>query len=126
MDGYPHNCSVDRFITGADSGGGHMNSAIFNIDNLPLYLTGLGILGTITLLTATGTVLWLYRNSRISSFQWHLRNWRLKQLSAIACLFFLAMAASYWVIEQPLGWIYLLVAFKAGTWWFRRAISRGI
>jgi len=50
----------------------------------------------------------------------------LKQISAVACLFFLAMSASYWVIQEPLGWICLLVAFKSGTWWFRRATSRGI
>ena len=103
-----------------------MSGTIFNIDTLSLYLTGLGILGTAALLIATGTVMWLYRDSRISSFQWHLRNWRLKQLSALACLFFLAMAASYWVIGEPLGWVYFLVACKTGTWWFRRAISRGV
>ena len=103
-----------------------MSGAIFNIDNLSLYLFGLGILGTTALLIATGTVMWLYRDSRMSSFQWYLRNWHLKQLSALACLFFLAMAASYWVIEEPLGWIYLLVACKTGTWWFRRTISRGV
>ena len=119
------NCDADRFIAGKYSGNGHMSGTIFNTFNLLLYLGGLGILGTIALLIATGRVMWLYRNSRISSFQWYLRNWRLKQLSAIACLFFLAMAASYWVIQEPLGWVYLLVAFKAGTWWFRRAISRG-
>ena len=103
-----------------------MSDTIFNTFNFSLYLGGLGILGTIALLAATGTVMWMYRNSRFSSFEWYLRNWRLKQLSAIACLFFLAMAASYWVIQGPLGWIYLLVAFKTGTWWFRRAISRGV
>jgi hypothetical protein len=25
------------------------------------------------------------------------------------------------VIQDAWGWIYLLVAFKTGTWWFRRA-----
>jgi hypothetical protein len=90
------------------------------------YLGVLGLLGTLTLLAANATVLWRCRDSRVNRFQWHLRNWRLKQISAVACLFFLAMSASYWVIQEPWGWVYLLVAFKCGTWWFRRAFSRGI
>ncbi len=101
-----------------------MGTATFNIHLLSPYLAGLGIFGTAVLLLATALVTWYYRDSRIQSYNWHLRNWRLKQLSAIACLFFLAMAASYWVIQEAWGWIYLLVAFKTGTWWFRRAINR--
>ncbi|HKV59423.1 MAG TPA: hypothetical protein VJO32_14115 [Ktedonobacteraceae bacterium] len=102
-----------------------MSGTIFNIHNLSPYLGALGLLGTITLLTITGMVLWQYRVSPVNSFQWRMRNWRLKQITAVACLFFLAMSASYWVIQEPLGWIYLLVAAKCGTGWFRRAISRG-
>lgn len=87
------------------------------------YFSAFGIIGTMLLLTAAGVIIWRYRNSRIQSFRWRLRNWRLKQLSAIACLFFLAMAASYWVLQEPWGWLYLLAAFKTGTWWIRRAIG---
>ena len=94
--------------------------------NLSPYLGVLGLLGTLFLLATTAMVMWRYRTVRANGFQWHIRNWRLKQISAVACLFFLAMSASYWFIQEPLGWIYLLVAFKCGTWWFRRAISRGI
>src|SRR5436305_14733891 len=85
----------------------------------------LGISGTLALIVAGGLVVRRYGASPIQSFNWHLRNWRLKQLSAIACLFFLAIAASYWVLQDAWGWIYLLFAFKTGTWWLRRATSRG-
>jgi hypothetical protein len=103
-----------------------MVATIFNTQLLSSYLLGLGISGTVTLIVATGIVMRRYGNSPIQNFNWRLRNWRLKQLSAVACLFFLAMAASYWVIQDAWGWIYLLVAFKTGTWWFRRATSREI
>jgi uncharacterized BrkB/YihY/UPF0761 family membrane protein len=99
---------------------------IFNIQLISFFLLGLGISGTITLVVVTGLVLRRYTESPIQSFNWRLRNWRLKQLSAIACLFFLAMAASYWVIQDAWGWIYLLAAFKTGMWWLRRATSREI
>ena len=103
-----------------------MSGTAFNVHNLSPYLGALGLLGTIILLAAAAMVMWRYRAGRARGFQRHVRNWRLKQISAVACLFFLAMSASYWVIQEPLGWIYLLVAFKSGTWWFRRATSRGI
>jgi hypothetical protein len=103
-----------------------MVATIFNTQLLSSYLLGLGISGTVTLVVATAMVMRRYGNSPIQSYNWRLRNWRLKQLSAVACLFFLAMAASYWVIQDAWGWIYLLVAFKTGTWWLRRATSRGI
>ena len=102
-----------------------MSGTTFNIHNISPYLGALGLLGTLTLLGTTAMVLWRYRTARINGFQWQLRNWRLKQISAVACLFFLAMSASYWVIQEPWGWVYLLVAVKCGTWWFRRAVSRG-
>ncbi len=94
----------------------------FNPHLLSPYLLGLGIGGSLSLLAATALVMWHYRDSRVQSFDWLLRNWRLKQLSAVACLFFLAMAASSLVIQDAWGWIYLLVALKTGTWWFHRAI----
>ena len=103
-----------------------MAGSIFNTQLISLFLLGLGISGTITLVVAAGLVMRRYSDSPIQSFNWRLRNWRLKQLSAVACLFFLAMAASYWVIQDAWGWIYPLGAFKTGTWWFRRATSREI
>jgi len=103
-----------------------MAGSIFNTQLISFFLLGLGISGTITLVVAVGLVMRRYSDSPIQSFNWRLRNWRLKQLSALACLFFLAMAASYWVIQDAWGWIYLLVAFKTETWWLRRATSREI
>ena len=104
----------------------NMAGSIFNTQLISLFLLGLGISGTITLVVAAGLVMRRYSDSPIQSFNWRLRNWRLKQLSAVACLFFLAMAASYWVIQDAWGWIFLLGAFKTGTSWFRRATSREI
>ena len=63
----------------------------------------LGILGTAVLVILAVRVMWFYRGSRQWSFRWHLRNWRMLQLSAIACFFFLAMAASYGVLGEDLG-----------------------
>ena len=103
-----------------------MADNILNTQFISFFLLGLGISGTITLLVATGLVIRRYSDSPMQSFNWRLRKWRLKQLSAIACLFFLAMAASYWVIQDAWGWIYLLAAFKTGMWWLRRATSREI
>jgi hypothetical protein len=93
---------------------------------MSFFLLGLGISGTILLLIATGLIIHHYGDSSIQNFNWRLRNWRLKQLSAIACMFFLAMAASCWLIQDAWGWIYLLIAFKTGMWWLRRATSREI
>jgi len=96
------------------------------VETISLYLNALGITGTTVLLIATGFVTWYYRGSRIGSFRWRWRNWRLKQLSALACLFFLAMAASFGVLNEAWAWLYIIGAFRAGTWWLRRAISQGI
>ena|SRR5436853_561628 len=95
-----------------------------NTSFLLLFFGAFGILGTITLLTATGWVIWLYRDARRRSFRWHLRKWRLKQLSALACLFFLAMAASYGVLHETWGWFYLMGAFETGLWWLRAVIGQ--
>ena len=92
--------------------------------SLLLFFGVLGIFGTIALLTATGCVLWLYRDARRRTFRWRLRKWRLKQLSALACLFFLAMAASYGVLHESWGWFYLMGAFETGLWWLRAVIGQ--
>ncbi len=97
-----------------------------DIHTLSLYLDALGIIGTVSLLGGAGLVMWYYRGSHTGGFRWRWRNWRLKQLSALACLFFLAMAASYGILHEAWGWLYIIGAFKAGTWWLRRVINQGI
>lgn len=92
---------------------------------LSILLGVLGLIGIVTFLMATGMVMWQYRNARMQSFGWRLRNWRLKQLSAVACLFFLAMAASYAILKEAWGWLYLVGAFKTGSWWLRYTFGRG-
>ena len=87
-------------------------------------LDTLGPVGTVTLLIITGVVMWRYRNSPLRSFRHHWRNVRLKQLSALACLFFLAMTASYGVLRNAWAFIYLIAALKCGQWWFSMAVRR--
>lgn len=90
---------------------------------LSLCLAALGIIGTTALLAITGIVMWHYRGTRTWSFHWYWRNRYLMQLCAIASLFFLAMAASYGLLGEVWTWLYLIAAFKTGTWWLRHAIS---
>lgn len=87
------------------------------------FLAALGGIGISGLLGATIFVLWYYRGSRTWSFRWYQRNWHLKQLAALASLFFLAMVASYGVLHQAWAWFYLIAAFQTGTWWLRCVIS---
>lgn len=91
---------------------------------LSLVLGGLGIVGIAALLTLTCLTMWYYRGSRMGSFRWYWRTLRLKHLSALACLFFLAMAASYAVLQSAWAFLYLIAAFKTGTWWLRCAMSQ--
>ena len=93
---------------------------------LSLCLGVVGILGTLTLLVAAGLVSWHYRSNRIRNYRWRWRqrNWRLKQITAIACLFFLAMTASYGILGEVWTWLCLIAAFKTGSWWLRYSISR--
>ncbi len=84
----------------------------------------LGAVGIIALLTLTGMILYFYRGSRMGSFRWHLRNLRLKQLAALSCMFFFAMAASYAVIHEAWAILYVILAFKTSTWWLRYAVSQ--
>src|SRR5436853_4217264 len=86
-------------------------------------LDTLGPVGTVTLLIITGVIMWRYRNSPLRSFRHHWRNVRLKQLSALACLFFLAMTESYGVLRNALAFIYLIAAFIMVAWWLRLVLS---
>lgn len=89
-----------------------------------LTLGVLGTIGIVALLTLTSMILYYYRGSHMGSFRWHLRNIRLKQLSALSCMFFFAMAASYGVIHEAWAILYIIFAFKTGTWWLRCAVSQ--
>jgi cytochrome b subunit of formate dehydrogenase len=93
---------------------------------LSLCLSLLGAVGSATLIIITGVVLWRYRNSPRRSIRRRWRNIRLKQLSALACLFFLAMTASYGVLQEAWAFVYLIAALKTGTWWLRFALSQRI
>jgi hypothetical protein len=86
---------------------------------LSFCLDTLGPAGTVTLVIITGVVIWRYRNSPLRSFRRRWRNARLKQLSALACLFFLAMTASYGVLRNAWAFIYLIAAFKTATTYIR-------
>lgn len=93
-------------------------------NTLSLCLSILGVIGIIALLSLAGIALWHYRGSRVGSFRWHLRNLHLKQLSALACFFFVAMAASYGILQEAWAIVYLIIAFQTGAWWLRFALSQ--
>lgn len=97
-----------------------------NTQLLSLYTGIVGVMGIMALLFLTGMILWYYRDSRMGSFRWRWRNLRLKQLAALACLFCLAMTASYAVLQEAWTFVYLIAAIKTGTWWFRIALSQRI
>ena len=94
------------------------------IQVLSMLLIIFGIAGTVTLATSAGVVLWHYHDARRWDFRWRWRNWRLTQLSAVACLFFLAMTASYGVLGEVWVWVYLILAVQTGSWWLVRAITQ--
>jgi hypothetical protein len=88
---------------------------------------GLGLfgpLGLFSLLIMAGAVAHQYRDSSMGSFRWNIRTIRLKQVSALSCLFCMAMAASYGVLQEAWAFLYLIAAFKIGTWWFRLTITQ--
>ncbi|MBV9259216.1 MAG: hypothetical protein JO215_14470 [Ktedonobacteraceae bacterium] len=95
-----------------------------NTQTLSISLGIIGPLGLLTFLIMAGVVARHYWGSRTGSLRWHIRNLRLKQISAIASLFCLAMASSYGIIQEAWALIYLIIAFKTGTWWLRIAINQ--
>ena len=95
------------------------NTSVFS-----LVLGILGTVGIIVFIILTSMILYYYRDSWMGNFRWHIRNIRLKQLSALSCMFFFAMAASYGVIHEAWAILYVIFAFKTGTWWLRCAMSQ--
>ncbi len=95
-----------------------------NAHILSLILGIIGTIGVFILLVLTGAVFWYFRGSSMGSFRWHIRNLYLKQLAALASLFCTAMAASYGVLLEAWAWLYLIAAFKTGTWWLRLVIAQ--
>lgn len=87
-------------------------------------LGGLGVAGTLLLLVLTAIVLRRYSRGPAYNFRRYWRAVRLKQLAALACLFFLAMTASYAIFLNPWALVYLLAACKTGTWWMRFALTQ--
>lgn len=83
-----------------------------------------GLSGLLIFLLVSGSVMLRYQPCHSGSFRWHLRNRRLKQITAIACLFCLAMTASYGILYQPWALLYLIIACKTGAWWLRFIISQ--
>lgn len=97
-----------------------------NAHILSLGLSIVGPVGTIALLLVSSVVLWRYRASPRGTFRWHMRNQYFKRLSALACLFFLAMTASYAVLLEVWAIFYLVIAFKTGTWWLRLSLVQRV
>ncbi len=103
-----------------------MKSSTFDMHLLGPYLNILGLTGAIILIVITWRIHRYYGRGPGQNFHWQMRNWRFKQISAVASLFFLAIASSYWVLQDPWGWVYLLVAFKTGTNWVWRVMMQHI
>jgi hypothetical protein len=95
-----------------------------NTQTLSLCLGIFGVVGSALLLALTGGIFWYFRANRVGSFRWQLRNLYLKQLAALACLFFLAMAASYGVLQEIWAVLYFVIACKTASWWLRFAINQ--
>lgn len=95
-----------------------------NSQFLALCLGILGIIGIIFFVTLACLISWYYRGNPASTFRGHWRSIRMKQLLMVASLFFLAMAASYGVLQNAWALLYLIVAIKTGTWWFRIAVTQ--
>jgi hypothetical protein len=89
-----------------------------------LFLAILGVAGIAFLLIRLGMILRQHQRCPTGSFRWQMRNHYLKQISALASLFFLAMAASYAVLFQAWALLYLVVAFKTVSWWLRLAMTQ--
>ncbi len=100
------------------------NQEAKQVEILAICLQVLGALGTCILLALTGAAFWYHRGCRMGSFRWHMRNQHLKHLSALACLFFLAMTASYAVLHQVWALFYFVIACKVATWWLRLTITQ--
>lgn len=95
-----------------------------NTGLLALLLTLFGMLGLLLLTVIALHIFWLYRNSHMGTFRWHIRNHYLKQVAAIACLFCLAMAASYGILLEAWALLYIIIGVKIGTWWLRLSIDQ--
>lgn len=91
---------------------------------LSLLLNMVGLCGMAGLLLGAGLVLWQFRGYQPWSFGWHTRNSYLRQLSALAAFFFLALAASHALLADGWQWLYFVGAFNTGIWWLRFVISR--
>jgi hypothetical protein len=89
-----------------------------------LILLVLGIIGLAMMLILSALTLNRYQDCRLGSPRWRVRNIHLKKICALSSLFFLAMAASYTVLQEAWALLYLVFAFKAGAWWLRFSLER--
>lgn len=93
-----------------------------SFDLLAAWLEPAAWLGAGLALLAALLVFWHYRHGEQASLQWYLKNWRLMQVLGITSLYFLALAATCAIFGDHWGWLYLIVAIKAGVWWFSRLV----
>jgi len=84
----------------------------------------LAMLGLGTLLIWSIQIFRYYQKATEGRYRQFMRNAHFKQVTAIACMFCLAMSASYGVIHSAWALIYLLLTCKVGMWWFRFAIMQ--
>ena len=95
-----------------------------NAETLAPLVEPLALAGTAIALLIATSIVWRYRNSPTRSRLRRRRNWRLMQVCALTSLFYLALAASSLVLKDLWGWLYLMLAIQAGTWWLRRFLTQ--
>ena len=94
-----------------------------NVQALVVFVEPLALAGTLATAMIAILIFWRYRDSLPPGRLWRRRNWRIQQLLALAALFYIALAATSLVLSDLWGWLYLMLAIKAGTWWLRRALT---
>jgi hypothetical protein len=97
-----------------------------NLAILALLLEPVAWLGGAVTIAASFAVYWRYRGSEQASLNWYLENWRMRQTLGVSALFYLALAASCLILHDRWGWLYFLVAFRLGSWWYKRLLNERV
>ncbi len=94
-----------------------------SFNTLALLLEPAAWLGAVTTLIASLCVLWRYRGSGQDSLNWYLANWRMRQTLGISALFYLALAASCFILHDRWGLFYCMIAFILSRSWLKRLLN---
>ncbi|HLV98995.1 MAG TPA: hypothetical protein VKT82_09985 [Ktedonobacterales bacterium] len=93
---------------------------------LALLLEPAAWLGGIVTVVACLCVLRRHHSSDVTSLDWYLGNWRMRQVFGVATLFYVALTASCVILHDRWGWLYGLVALRLAIWWYKRLLNEDI